>query len=99
MRTYVRTYVVGHAQECHAECRYIYTIVVGHTGQGLTHSDTLNSDIDRGRRSLTMEVKVGDDVTTGPSRLGYYKHLTAYPTAKVTRATRLTCTRIYNARA
>jgi len=50
---------------------------VGHTGQGLTHSDTLNSDLDRGRRSLTMEMKVGDDVAAGPwSRLGYYKHLT-----------------------
>jgi len=23
VRAYVRTYVVGHAQECHAECRYI----------------------------------------------------------------------------
>jgi len=38
----------------------LHTIDVGHTGQGLTHSDTLNSDIDHGRRSLTMEMKVGD---------------------------------------
>jgi len=35
-----------------------------------------------------MEMKVGDDVAAGPSRLGYNKHLTAYPTAKVTCATR-----------
>jgi len=33
----------------------------------LTHSDTLDSDIVR--RSLVMEMEVGD---AGPSRLGYY---------------------------
>ena len=53
----------------------LHTIDVGHT-RGLTHSDTLDSDIDRRRRrSLTMEMKVGDDVAAGPSRLGHYKHL------------------------
>ena len=41
---YVRTYVVGHAQECHAECCYIplvWAICVSHS---LTHSDMLDSD-------------------------------------------------------
>jgi len=40
--TYVRTYVVGHAQECHAECRYIPQ--AGPIGTGhmcVTQSDTL----------------------------------------------------------
>jgi len=54
----------------------------------LTHSDTLDSDIDcRRQRSMTMEAKVGDDVAVGPVRLGYYEHRTT-PTAKVTRAMR-----------
>jgi len=66
-------------------------IDVGHM-QGLTHSDMFDSDIDRGqRRSLTMERKVGDDVAVGPLWLGHYIHQTAYPTAKVIRAS------LYNA--
>ena len=37
-----------------------------------------------------MEMEVGDDGATGPSRLGYYKHQTASPrpAANVTHATR-----------
>ena len=50
----------------------------------LTHSDTLDSDR---RRSLAMEMEVGDDGAAGPLQLGYYNHQTASPTANVTRAT------------
>ena len=65
-------YVVDHTQECHVECRYIPDIGMGHmtlicVSHSLTHSDTLDSDIVR--RSLVMEMKVGD---AGPSQLGYY---------------------------
>jgi len=46
---YVRTYVVGHAQEFHVECHYIpYDIGYICVHHSLTHSDTLDSDIDRG---------------------------------------------------
>ena len=48
----------------------------------LTHSDTLDSDIVR--RSLVMEMEVGD---AGPSRLGYYNTKQLLH-ANVTRATR-----------
>jgi len=61
----------------------------------------LDSNIDRGGRhySLTMEMKVGDNIVAGPSQLGYYKHQSASLTAKVTCHARLTCTHTYNARA
>ena len=84
----VRTYVRGGSRSGISHGMSLHTIDRGHI-QGLTHSDTLNSDIDHGRqRSLTMEMEVGDDVEVGPSWLGYYKHQTAYPTANVTRAMR-----------
>jgi len=58
------------------------TGTVGHV-QGLTHSDTLNSDIDRRQwHSLTMEMKVGNVIAVAPSWLGHYEHQTAYPTAE-----------------
>ena len=74
----MRAYVRGGSRSGMSRGMSLHTIDVGHT-RGLTHSDTLDSDIDRRRRrSLTMEMKVGDDVAAGPSRLGHYKHLTAY---------------------
>ena len=68
---YVRMYVHGGSRSGMSRGMSLHTIDVGHT-QGLTHSDTVDTDIDRGRRSLTMEMKVGDNVAAWPLRLGYY---------------------------
>jgi len=77
---------VGHAQECHAECRYISWV------QTIDMLDSVDL------RSLAMEMEVGDDRAAGPSRLGYYKHQRASPTANVTRATRASLAPAYDAR-
>jgi len=53
----------------------LHTIGIGH--MCVTQSGTF-------RYAHTMEV--GDDGTVGPSRLGYYKHQTAFPTTCATRA-------------
>ena len=44
-------------------------------------------------------MEVGDDGAMGPSRLGYYKHKTASPTANVTRAMHASPAPAYDARA
>jgi len=71
----------------------VWAICVSHS---LTHSDTLDSYIIR--RSLVMEMEVGD---AGPSRIGYYntKQLLQQIRKRNTCHVRLTCTRIYDARA
>ena len=66
----------------------------------ITQSDTFIQQIDVvDRRSLAMELDVGDDGTAGPLWLGYYKHQTASPdpTANVTRATYASLAPAYDA--
>ena len=101
--TYVHMYVVGHTQECHAECHCIpqagprYRPYVCHT---VWHIQIRSTQIDRGQwHSLAMEMEVGDDGAVGPSRLGYYKHQTASFSYRKrnTCHERLTCTHIWHA--
>ena len=97
---YVHTYmhVVGHTQECHAECHYIhapylrraigndrYRPYVRHAVWHIQICSTQINVVDCGQRhSLAMEMEDGDDV--GPPRFGYYKHQTVSPTARAMHA-------------
>jgi len=89
-------YICGGSRSGMSRGMLLHTTGIGIGHMCVTQSDTLDSDRGR-RRSFAMEMEVGDDGTAGPSRLGYYKHQTASPTANVTCHACPTCTRIYDA--
>ena len=67
-------YVRGGSRSGMSRGMSLHTIGIGHAPYEIIYGDTFRYAQLRemcGRRSLAMEMEVGDDGTAGPSRLGY----------------------------
>jgi len=78
VRAYVRTYICTWWVTLRNVTRNVATYHRPYSYMCVTQSDTFRYMYGR-RRSLAMELEVGDNGTAGPSQLGYYKHQTASP--------------------